>query len=161
MVLRRSVACNPDLEPVLVERLARDDDRAVRLLLAEHHPDAPADLLLRVVLDGAGYSEGDLTDRPRFPRADLARFADSPRPGERRLVVLDPRTPADVIERLSHDEERSVRIAMARDARLPVTRMPALLDDSDEQVAFSAATNPALPVEAMARLVQTADNMDE
>ncbi|GII04211.1 hypothetical protein [Planobispora takensis] len=156
VVLRRSVACNPDLGPDLVERLAHDDDPAVRLLLAEHHPDAPAALLLRVVMDDAGYSEGELTGRPRFPGAGLARFADSPHSRERRLVVLDPQASADVIERLSHDEERRVRMAMARDPRLPVPRILALLRDSDDQVAFSAAANPALPAGAMAQLVQTA-----
>ncbi|MBG0825973.1 hypothetical protein HS048_35470 [Planomonospora sp. ID91781] len=161
VVLRRSVACNPDLEPDLVERLARDDDRAVRLLLAEHHPAAPADLLLRVVLDGAGYSEGELTGRPCFPRTGLAGWADSPHPDRRRLVVLDPHTPVGVIERLSHDQERGVRMAMARDPRLPVARLLALLQDRDRQVAFSAAANPALPVEIMTRIIRTACSRDE
>lgn len=160
VVLRRSVACNPDLPLILVERLARDDDHAVRLLLAEHHQDAPADLLLRVVLDGAGYTEAELTGRPHFPTTGLARFADSPHPDERRLVVLDSQTSADVIERLSHDEARSVRIAIARDPRLPVTRMLALLEDADVQVAFSTAANPALPVQVMAQLVQSAVDMN-
>ncbi|MBG0828197.1 hypothetical protein HS041_10500 [Planomonospora sp. ID67723] len=160
VVLRRSVACNPGLGPDLIERLAHDDDPAVRLLLAEHHPDAPADLLLRVVLGGAGYSEGELTGRPCFPRAGLARFADSPHSRERRLVVLDPQTPAHVIERLSQDEAPEVRAAMARDPRLPVPRITALLHDPDRYVAFSAAANPGLPVEVMTRLVQTAGDME-
>ncbi|MFC4111594.1 hypothetical protein [Nonomuraea zeae] len=140
-------------------RLARDDDHVVRLLLAEHHQEAPADLLLRVVLDGAGYSEGELTGRPHFPRAGLVRFAGSPHPAERTLAVLDLRTPADVIDRLSHDEAWSVRATAARDPRLPVARLLALLEDADGQVTFSAAANPALPVEAMARLVQSAEVM--
>ncbi|MEV4018227.1 hypothetical protein AB0J35_47800 [Nonomuraea angiospora] len=55
-VLRRRVA-SLDLAPELVERLADDGNRAVGLLLAKRHQDAPADLLLRVALDGAGYLE--------------------------------------------------------------------------------------------------------
>jgi hypothetical protein len=154
VVLRRSVACNPNLAPDPVRRLAHDDDHAVRLLLADHHQDASADLLLRVVLGDAGYSEGELTARPHFPRAGLARFAGSPHPGERHLAVLDPHTPADIIERLSHDGARSVRISAAQDPRLPVTRMLELLHDPDGQIAFSAAANSALPVQIMTRLLQ-------
>jgi hypothetical protein len=156
VVLRRSVACNPSLSLDLVERLACDDDRAVRLLLAEHHPDAPADLLLRVVLDDSGYSESVLTRRPHFPRAGLARLADSPDPHERRLSLLDPLTPAQAVERLSHDESRAVRMAMACDPRLPVTRLLEMLHDPDDHVRYAAAGNPALPAEVMTRIIHEA-----
>lgn len=46
--IRRSVARARHLPPDVVERLARDEDRTVRLFLAESCEDAPAEMLLEV-----------------------------------------------------------------------------------------------------------------
>ncbi|GAA2070896.1 LRV domain-containing protein [Actinomadura alba] len=149
--LRRSAACCPHLPPDLVERLAADEDFVVRLFLAENHPEPPGALLLRTVLEFEGYTQGMMLDNPNFPREGLRRFADSPHPDERRLVPLDLGTPAEEIERLSHDNDRRVRQAMARDPRLSTGRLLELL--AEKETAEAAAGNPALPITVMKQIL--------
>ncbi|GAA2455303.1 hypothetical protein GCM10010191_88030 [Actinomadura vinacea] len=152
--LRRSAAFCPHLPPDLTERLADDEDFLVRLFLAENHPDAPGLLLLRTVLEFDGYSVAAMLRHPNSPRHGLRRFADSSEPKERRLVAMDPTTPAEVIEQLSRDGDRSVRAAMAHDPRLSTARLVVLLADPD--TAAAAAANPSLPVPAMMEILERA-----
>ncbi|MFF3286391.1 hypothetical protein [Streptomyces sp. NPDC003023] len=86
----------PGLPDDCVELLADDKDFAVRLLLAEHHPQAPAELLLDLYLHGTHRAVGMLLSKPRFPSAGLAtRFADAADPRARALVLRGPcATPA-------------------------------------------------------------------
>ncbi|MBO2464093.1 hypothetical protein [Actinomadura violacea] len=152
--LRRFAAYSPHLPPDLVARLADDEDFVVRLLLSEKHPDPPGELLLSVALEAHFVTRMDRTEHPNFPRAGLARLAESDDPVARRLALRDPELPARVVERLSRDEEPGVRWAAARDARLPEARLLELLDDPD--AAGSAARNPGLPVPAMKRILYDA-----
>ncbi|OLT30244.1 hypothetical protein BJF79_39410 [Actinomadura sp. CNU-125] len=149
--LRRSAAFCPHLPPDLVDRLAADEDALVRLFLAENHPDPPGSVLLGAVLEFESYTVDSLPRHPNFPRDALRRFADSPDPRLRRFAMLDPDAAPGVIERLSHDEDRSVRAVAAGDVRLPLVRLLALLDEPE--TASAAAANAALPVEAMMRVV--------
>ncbi|MEU9339551.1 hypothetical protein AB0D49_41530 [Streptomyces sp. NPDC048290] len=88
-LIRRSVARARHLPPDVVERLARDEDRTVRLFLAESCDDAPAEMLLEVWR----WWDGSFThpDRPRghpnFPRTGLLRYADAPAGRMRRLAL--------------------------------------------------------------------------
>ncbi|MFF4954944.1 hypothetical protein [Streptomyces chattanoogensis] len=153
--LRRSAAVCPQLPDDCVEWLADDKDFAVRLLLAEHHPQAPAELLLDLYLHGTHRAVGMLTTKPQFPAAGLAaRFADAADPRARALAVRDPSATPELVERLSRDPQAGVRKAAARDARLPVQRLIELLDDPD--VGSAAAANPALPAAEMTALLDGA-----
>ncbi|MFE7459184.1 hypothetical protein [Streptomyces sp. NPDC057554] len=150
--LRRSAAVCPGLPQDCVELLAGDADFAVRLLLAEGHPLAPAELLLDLYLHGEHRAVGMLTARPRFPAAGLARrFADAPDPRARALSLRDPAVTAELVERLSRDRDEGVRRAAARDPRLPLPRLLELL--ADPGTAPAAAVNPALPPGEMAALL--------
>ncbi|MDT0495202.1 hypothetical protein RM717_32410 [Streptomyces griseus] len=150
--LRRSAAVCPGLPQDCVELLAGDADFAVRLLLAEGHPEAPAELLLDLYLHGEHRAVGMLTARPRFPAAGLARrFADAPDPRARALALRDPAVTAELVERLSRDRDEGVRRAAARDPRLPLPRLLELL--ADPGTAPAAAVNPALPPGEMAALL--------
>lgn len=64
---RRFAAYRPHLTPDLVNALAEDPDFAVRLLLCENHPDAPADLLLRTYLEAQVITRSDLLAKRNFP----------------------------------------------------------------------------------------------
>lgn len=153
--LRRSAAVCPRLPDDCVELLAGDQDFAVRLLLAERHPKAPAELLLDLYVHGTHRAVGMLTAKPRFPSAGLAeRFADAADPHARRLALRDPDATPEVVERLSRDAEAHVREAAALDPRLPERRLVELLDDPD--VGAAAAANPALPVTEMTALLDRA-----
>ncbi|MFF7948250.1 PE-PGRS family protein [Streptomyces griseorubiginosus] len=184
-LVRRSVARARHLPPEAVERLARDEDRVVQLLLAESCDDAPAEMLLRVWR----WWDGSLTvpDRPRshpnFPREDLLRYADDPSPRMRRLALDDPRSTADLVERFSRDPSEEVRHRAALDPRLPPVAAARLLEDPHEHVrdaaarharlparlltqllrsgaVETAARNPALPVEVMRRMVDAISPVD-
>ncbi|MGW0706216.1 hypothetical protein ACWD4G_09665 [Streptomyces sp. NPDC002643] len=140
--LRRSAAVHPELPADLVERLAQDEDFGVRLMICERQPDAPAEVLLRTVLEWDGYSSHTMLRLPQFPRKGLARYADDPSPALRRLAVFDPDASPELIERLSRDESVWVQKFAAADERLPRTRIEELL--GEVSLAQQAATNPAL-----------------
>ncbi|MEU3464749.1 hypothetical protein ABZ721_32975 [Streptomyces sp. NPDC006733] len=153
--LRRSAAVIPDLPDDCVQRLAEDEDFAVRLLLAENHPNAPAELLLDLYLHGTHRAVAMLVSVPGFPTTGLAaRFADAPDHRARALAVRDPGASPELIERLSRDPDACVRAAAAGDPRLPVPRLVELLEDP--VVGAVAAANKALPITAMEALLARA-----
>lgn len=153
--IRRSVARAPRLPPDVVERLAHDEDRVVRLFLAESCDDAPADMLLEVWTWWSG-SFG-FPDRPRnhpnFPRSGLLRFASDPEPQLRLLAIDDPESNPDLVERFSHDPDYSVRKAAAADPRLSPKAAARLVDDKNLEVHVTAQRNPALPVKLLVGLL--------
>ncbi|MFI6700546.1 translation initiation factor 2 [Streptomyces sp. NPDC050509] len=151
-LLRRRAAVDPALPPELVRRLAGDEDVGVRVLLAQNHPGAPPELLLRCYQEYRGPHRERLAANPRFPVAGLAeRFAAAGEPGLRRLAVLDPGLSPALADRLSRDPAPEIRAGAARHPRLPAGRVLELL--ADEEPARSAAANPALPVPVMRRLL--------
>lgn len=149
-MLRREAAREHTLPPDLVTRLAADDDLGVRVLLAQNHPDAPADLLLRSFLEYTGREREHLLTRPGFPGEGLAVHADDGDPAVRRLAARDPRTAPRTVERLTRDPDPAVRAAFARHPRLPRPRLARLLDD--EELVHHAAANPALEEATIRRL---------
>ncbi|MEV8533576.1 hypothetical protein [Streptomyces sp. NPDC051211] len=150
-LLRRKAATDRSLPPDLVARLAVDDDLGVRVLLAQHHPDAPASLLLRSFLEYNGHERAHLTTRPNFPTTGLSAFADHDDPEVRALAARDPQAAPATVERLTRDPDPAVRAALARHPNLPQPRLTELLDD--EELAHAAAANPALDSEVVHRLV--------
>jgi hypothetical protein len=155
--LRRSVAYNPYLTPDLIAVLAADDDFAVRLLLCEHHADIPAETVLATYLEARTVTSGRLLRHPSFQRVGLARLADSPEPGARALVSLDPEAPPELVERLSHDPHPTVRAWMADDRRLSPGRVLELFDEPP--TTEGAAANPRLPVPVMRRILAEAGTL--
>ncbi|MGW2426565.1 hypothetical protein ACWC0C_46735 [Streptomyces sp. NPDC001709] len=79
-LVRRSVARARHLPPDVVARLARDEDRVVRLFLAESCQDAPADMLLEVWRwwDGSFSHPDRPRSHPNFPRTGLLRYTTDP-----------------------------------------------------------------------------------
>lgn len=162
-LVRRSVARAKHLPPDVVELLARDEDRVVRLFLAESCDNAPADMLLEVWL----WWTGSLScpDRPHghpnFPRSDLLRYADDPNPRMRQLALDDPESTAELVERFSRDTDNEVRVRAATDPRLSVASAIRLLDDPHEQVRHAAARHPQLPARVLVRLLRDTDTAQE
>lgn len=154
--LRRSAACNRALPPDLMHRLAEDEDFAVRLLLCENHPDAPAELLWRSFFEAKVITRWELLEHPNFPTGRLGAFAASDDPEQRWLAIRDRTLPAELIDRLSRDPKPLVRRGAAMDPRLGPRRMVELLHDADPIVARDAARNPLLPVEAMTAILTDA-----
>ncbi|MES9523328.1 hypothetical protein [Streptomyces capoamus] len=152
-MLRRRAAREHTLPADLVARLAEDDDPGVRVLLAQHHPDAPPALLLRSFLEYTGRDRDRLPHHPRFPRAGLTRLAGHADPRVRALVARDPDTGPAVAERLTRDPDAGVRAALARHPNLPAARLAELL--ADPELAHAAAANPALDPRTVDRLVRT------
>ncbi|MEY2232363.1 PE-PGRS family protein [Streptomyces sp. BF23-19] len=155
LLLRSSVATARRLPPDVVERLARDEDRVVRLFLAERCDDAPADLLLEVWQWWNGsYSTPDRPyGHPNFPRRDLLRHADDPHPRLRQLALDDPDSTPDLVERFSEDEDAEVRLRAATDPRLAPDSVVRLLDDPDGGVRAMAARHPRVPVPVLVALL--------
>ncbi|MFF7777515.1 hypothetical protein ACFZCG_24240 [Streptomyces tanashiensis] len=158
-LIRRSVARARHLPPDVVERLARDEDRTVRLFLAESCDDAPADMLLEVWRwwDGSFSHPDRPRSHPNFPRTGLLRHAGDPAGRMRRLALDDPEsTPADVA-RLAHDPEAEVRRRAAEDARLSPADAVRLLNDPAAHVRGAAMRNPRLPARVLAGLLHDRD----
>lgn len=158
-LIRRSVARARHLPPDVVERLARDEDRTVRLFLAESCDDAPAEMLLDVWRwwDGSFSYPGRPRSHPNFPRTGLLRYAGNPGGRMRRLALDDPEsTPADVA-RLARDPEAEVRRRAAEDARLSPADAVRLLNDPADYVRWTAIRNPQLPARVLAGLLHDRD----
>ncbi|WP_242587151.1 PE-PGRS family protein [Streptomyces sp. MST-110588] len=155
-LVRRSVARARRLPPDVVELLARDQDRVVRLFLAESCDDAPADMLMEVWR----WWTGSLScpDRPRshpnFPRHGLLRYAEDPDARMRRLALDDPESTAGLVERLSRDPHREVRWRAATDPRLSVASAVRLLDDPCDEVRHAAIGHPELPAGVLVTLLR-------
>jgi hypothetical protein len=154
-LVRSSVAMARRLPPDVAELLARDEDRVVRLFLAEHCDDAPTEMLLEVWQ----WWNGSLSvpDRPyghpNFPRRDLLRHATARHPRLRQLALDDPDSPPALVERFSRDEDPEVRRRAATDPRLSPQSLVRLLDDPDGGVRDTAARNPRLPVPVLVALL--------
>ncbi|MGW3241159.1 PE-PGRS family protein [Streptomyces sp. NPDC001070] len=155
VLLRRSVARAPRLPADAAELLARDEDRVVRLFLAESCDDAPPDMLLEVW----GWWTGSFSvpDRPRghpnFPRAGLLRFADDPDPRMRRLALEDPESAPELVDLFSRDPDEEVRMRAAEDPRLTAAAAARLADDPSAPVWYRAARHPSLPARDIVRLL--------
>ncbi|RKT02373.1 hypothetical protein BX286_0274 [Streptomyces sp. 3211.6] len=158
-LIRRSVARARRLPPDVVERLARDEDRTVRLFLAESCEDAPAGMLLEVWRwwDGSFSHPDRPRSHPNFPRTGLLRYAADPDGRMRRLALDDPQsTPADVA-RLARDPESEVRRRAAEDPRLSPADAVRLLNDPAAHVRESAMRSPRLPARVLAGLLHDRD----
>ncbi|MFF3318907.1 HEAT repeat domain-containing protein [Streptomyces sp. NPDC003035] len=142
--------------PDVVERLARDEDRTVRLFLAESCDDAPPEMLLEVWhwWDGSLSFPGRPRTHPNFPRAGLLRYATDPNPRLRRLALGDPESTSELVEELSRDEAAEVRQDVVGDPRLAPSTAVRLLDDPDSSVRARAARHPALPRDVLLRLLR-------
>ncbi len=154
-LVRRSVARARHLPPDVVARLARDEDRTVRLFLAESCDDAPTEMLLEVWRwwDGSFSHPDRPRGHPNFPRTGLLRYAADPSGRMRRLALDDPEsTPADVA-RLARDPEAEVRRRAAVDSRLPPADAVRLLNDPTSHVRAAAIRNPQMPARVLAGLL--------
>ncbi|MCT4355500.1 translation initiation factor 2 [Streptomyces sp. Je 1-79] len=151
-LLRRRVAHNPELPADVVALLAADDDLGVRVLLAQFHPAAPPELLLRCYLEYTGRYRDRLLDLPQFPAVGLgARFGTADDPAVRLLATLDPEADPELADALTRDPDARVRAGAARNPALPRKRLLQLLED--EALSGEAAANPALPRETMYALL--------
>ncbi|MFF3609723.1 hypothetical protein [Streptomyces sp. NPDC002463] len=157
--IRRTVARARHLPPDVVERLARDEDRTVRLFLAESCDDAPAEMLLEVWhwWDGSFSHPDRPRSHPNFPRTNLLRHIGDPDGRMRRLALDDPEsTPADVA-RLTRDPEAEVRRRAAEDPGLSPVDAVRLLNDPVAHVRETAMRNPRLPSRVLAGLLHDPD----
>jgi len=163
LLIRRSVARAVHLPSDVVDLLARDEDRVVRLFLTESCDDAPADLLLDVWTwwSGSFSFPGRPRNHPNFPRDGLLRFADDPQPRLRLLALDDPASSADLVERFSRDPDSEVRGRAAEDPRLSPEAAVRLAQDTAAQVRTPARRNPALPPTSLASLLLDEHSAEE
>lgn len=161
--IRRSVARAPRLPSDVVDLLAHDEDRVVRLFLTESCDDAPAELLLEVWSwwPGSLSFPGRPRNHPNFPRHNLLRFTEAPEPRMRLLALDDPGSCAALVERFSRDPDPQVRGSAAGDVRLSPDSAVRLLGDADHGVRRQARQNPALPPEDLVSLLLDDDSAED
>ncbi|MER5374645.1 PE-PGRS family protein [Streptomyces sp. NPDC002553] len=153
VMLRRSAAWAKNLPPDVVDLLAHDEDWLVRLFLAEHCAQAPADLLLEMVRSWKGFSAARMIEHPDFPRQGAMRHADDPDPRTRKLALLDPESTAELVERFSRDADSGVRRHALCDQRLSAASVVRMLDDPHQRTRETAAADPRLPTRVLAALL--------
>lgn len=158
-LIRRSVARARHLPPDVVARLAQDEDRVVRLFLAESCEDAPADMLLEVWRwwDGSFSHPGRPRSHPNFPQAGLLRHIADPSGRMRRLALDDPESTPAHVARLARDPEAEVRRRAAEDPRLSPADAVRLLNDPQAHVRGTVLRNPRLPARVLAGLLHDRD----
>jgi hypothetical protein len=155
LLVRRSVARAAHLPKDVAARLAGDEDRVVRLFLAESCDDAPPETLLEVASwwDGSLSFPGRPRNHPNFPRNGLLRFAADPNPRLRALALDDPASTSDLVEQLSLDPDPTVRMAASVDRRLSPDSLRRLTIDPDQGVRWRAWMNPSLPSDVLVSLL--------
>ncbi|MFD5097463.1 PE-PGRS family protein [Streptomyces albidochromogenes] len=154
LLVRSSVACVPVLPPDIVELLARDQERVVRIFLNENSDAAPGTMLPALFREWDGSLSGRSPyDHPNFPRQGMLRFADDPHPRMRQTALRDPESTPELVERLSRDPHPEVRLRALKDPRLSPSSVVRLLDDSSDTVRSFAARDPRLPARAIKRLL--------
>ncbi len=144
-LLRRAAATCRELDAPTVRRLAADEDREVRLLLALHHPDAPPALLLEAHLARPRHRRR-LRLRAAFPTRGLPAALAAHEDSEiRELAAADPEFDGDLAA-LRADPAPDVRRAAAANPRTPATTVHALLadPDADSDLREGAAASPHL-----------------
>ncbi|MFB7617990.1 PE-PGRS family protein [Kitasatospora sp. NPDC056181] len=152
-LVRRSVACAENLPQDVADLLARDEDHAVRLLLAESCAQAPAELLSEMWRTWGGTSVGRMPGHPNFPREHVLRHADHPDPRMRELALDDPDSTEEMVERLGRDPAYGVRRRALWDRRLSVASVIRLLDDPHDGIRSMAAGDRRLPAHVLAGLL--------
>ena len=153
--LRRGITYNQHLDPELIPLLAADDDVVVRLLLCEAQENVPVDLIIDSYVEADVLNAGRLLNHPALDWSGQAtRLAGHPRPKARALAVRDLSAPAELIERLSHDEHPAVRRSVADDERLSPSRALELFEDP--HTTERAAAGPHLPVARLERILAEA-----
>ncbi|GAA2537499.1 hypothetical protein GCM10010435_00640 [Winogradskya consettensis] len=150
--LRRSLAYNPAIGPDIIQRLAVDEDFAVRLLLCEQNPGVPAEAVINVFLEAHNMRASSLLRHPSLKDFPFAAHAENPHPGVRALVPRDPDASPELIDRLSRDPVPVVRAMAAADPRLSVARLLELFEE--EETTEYAAANPLLPVPVMQAILE-------
>ncbi|XVU21296.1 hypothetical protein ACQPZJ_28980 [Actinoplanes sp. CA-054009] len=155
LLVRRSVARAPRLPADVAAALSRDEDRIVRLFLAESCDDAPPEMLLEV----AAWWEGSLSfpgrphTHPNFPREGLLRYADDPNPRMRILALADPASTSAHAEQFSFDPDPIVRRAAVEDHRLSPESLRRLAADTDQRVRMRAWLNPSISADTLVTLL--------
>ncbi|WP_196222620.1 hypothetical protein [Micromonospora sp. CP22] len=153
---RRAVAFSPDLPTWAVARLAADEDYSVRLLLAENHPEAPADILPDLIRR-AGHARWNLVNHPNMPAHALAEFAASGNDDLRRVAATSRNLPATAATQLATHDDHTTRHLVAANPALPLPEITRLLHDPDPQLAEAAAHNPHLPPRLARQLIASGD----
>jgi hypothetical protein len=149
---RRTVARIPELPADVIELLAVDDDFAVRLMLAEKHPDdVPVELLTEMVFAWDGYSGAGLARNPRLPDDVIERLSRSDEAGHRWRAVHSGRLTAEQRDRLAHDPDPRlatfVNPLVADPARLAEILASGTCDERR-----TAAAHPDVPADVLREL---------
>jgi hypothetical protein len=162
LLVRRSIARAAHLPADVAALLARDQDRVVRLFLAESCDDAPPEMLLEVASwwDGSLSFPGRPRNHPNFPREGLLRYATDPNPRLRVLALDDPAATGTLVEQLSRDPDSLVRMAASEDRRLSPASLRRLTTDPDQAVRWRAWMNPSLPPDALVALLLDAHSAE-
>ncbi|MEV6327707.1 hypothetical protein [Streptomyces sp. NPDC051909] len=151
-LLRRVAATWAGLPADLAARLAADPDPEVRLLLAYHHPLAPAATLLDAFIATPRHLR-HLLPPGRTPRTGLGHLLDHEDPEVRALAAADPTLDRPPVEQLG-DPDARVRRAAAANPVLPASVLTTLLEDpAAPELAEGAAANPGLTAEQLHALL--------
>ncbi|MGA4542021.1 hypothetical protein ACPA54_18730 [Uniformispora flossi] len=148
-LMRRSAATAPRLPADVVAALASDEDLFVRLTLAQHCDDAPAELVLDMYANWNGARWDDLRFRPTYPWHDIERLVSHPSRRVRWTATMSDYLTPDLAVRLIADEYAEVRAGALRSRHLPVEVLMKLLPQHPRH----AAANPNLPWHVMHQLL--------
>lgn len=139
-------------DPALIRWLAGHPDPAVRVDLAKHVDQLPADVVDQLAHDPVEEVRDGLVKNPSTPLAMLVDLVTHPDMIVRWDLAARPDLPHSAYERLSTDPIPGVRYAVAANPAVPESILCALAANADRDTRRELARNPVIPLDLLASM---------
>lgn len=151
LAVRQFVARNPSVSPSLLERLSCDPELDVRQQVA-HNSNTPPEVLDRLAGDPGRNVRWTVARNPHTPAAALTRLAQDSDRVVRQGVARNPKLPTDLFNLLASDPHQAVRLTLARHSKLPRTALTQLSNDAEPEIRAAIARHPECPIDVRVSL---------
>ena len=136
--VRSAVALNPSLSTALLEKLGKDKVDVVRSAVASN-PNANASTLQALVLDAQKKVAWCAINNPNIPKSILLALSKHYKTKEVRLALAThPRTPIEVLNKLSKEDDVEIRTAAAGNTSLSLAHLKSMLHAGQSEAVLSA-----------------------
>lgn len=162
--VRMGVAMNPNTPTATLEMLSKDESWEVRMGAAGN-PNTPATALEALAKDGYEDVRWKVAENQNTPTTALETLAKDQYPDVRMAVAFNENTSTATLEMLSKDKSWEVRMEVARNPNTSVATLKLLAQDEDSDVRMEVANNKSMSAATLdkqsVKLVMSASDLKE